>query len=86
MINYNPNILQKAADRIYLFSVIYTIFFTLLGGVIGYIIVIISQRADIKSELIIVFAALGLVVGWTLTFWLRVKAQLILCEKNKKSI
>jgi hypothetical protein len=98
MVKYDPNILQKYAEKLYssanFIVFIVTTFFALVGFGLG-----LGLGRDIapthvapenQSMAVWIFGVVGCVlvgiigfmIGQALTFWYRLKAQLTLCQKQ----
>ncbi len=84
MAKYNAEILQKAADKIYSSAIAYAILAVLVGGGVGYAITANMRRSESSQQIIIIIigAVVGGLIGWSLSFWIRLKAQQILCQKE----
>ena len=87
MAQYDPTILQKFADKMYLraYSLIavYTVFGLILGCLVGALIPSFSRGSDawtIGPILGVIGAVLGFIMGVEKAFWLKMEAQKALCQ------
>lgn len=87
MAQYDPAILVKFADKLYLRAAslvaVYSLLGLLLGGGAGLVFSSLSSRsgADMTTGFVcaVIGLALGAYFGWEKAFWIKVEAQRVLC-------
>ena len=85
MANYDPQVIQKFADKLYSQAntavFLSTIIGVLIGGAVGYSAGVNSPNGGTFAMVgAVVTGLLGLVVGLQRSFTLRVQAQIALCQ------
>jgi hypothetical protein len=79
---YDPQILQKFADTLYSKAdravFICVIFGVVIGGFVGFL-----NRSIVAMVIsVVILGALGFAVGMSIAFQLRLRAQMVLCQKQ----
>lgn len=90
-IDYDANVIREGADRLYRTAMVIAILVALIGALVGFALIApmlagILERGS--SEVVGLARLLGLLaggvsggyIGWRMGFWLRLRAQLWLCQ------
>ena len=80
-IQYDPAVLQKYANRLYLFSYLIFIILPIIGMVTGHVLGGGQFRREGGSPALIGLIY-GLLFAAAIAFKLRLRAQLVLCQKK----
>lgn len=96
MVQYDSELLYRFAGKMYAWAVVVVVFWCLVGGVGGGIVgkqLAAGGPKGAEAGVIIgvlVGLAFGFMIGQSIAFWIRLKAQLVLCqvaiEENTRSL
>lgn len=84
MISYDEKLLYKFAEKMYRSAMVVIVFLSLLGTVLGGAIARVLWTGQNAAPWVVILGIVGLSVGFmigqSIAFWLRLKAQLVLCQ------
>ena len=88
MVEYNPEVLKRYADRLYVQAYLLVLVWTLVGAGIGAVISAVvpvrglshDEQSMLAGGLWIGLTVVGFLFGWSQCMSLRIKAQQILCQ------
>jgi len=74
-IPYDPDMLQKFAQRLYAQATIVLVLFVLIGAIGAF-----SLFSQEHPALAAISLVVGVALGFEISFWLKLRAQLVLCQ------
>lgn len=93
MVEYDPEVLKRHADRLYTQAYLLVVIWALMGFIVGAVIHAIlpsvirshNDQSDLAVGIWIAASIVGLLIGWARCQDLRIKAQTILCQVEIES-